>query len=318
MEVHVPGDRKGRIIITGAAGLVGQNIVARLKGRDDVTLIGIDKHKANVALFRRVHPGVTMIEADLAEPGTWADSFAGADAVVVNQAQIGGLREEEFWRNNVEATRHVLAAVETHGVPYFVGISSSVVNSRADDFYTRTKTAQEKLFDAASVRHCTLRPTLMFGWFDRKHLGWLRRFMDRAPVFPIPGNGDFARQPLYVGDFVSIILSAIETRKTGTYDISGLEQISYGRLMHAIHDIVKPRARIVGIPYHLFWVLLWTYALFDRNPPFSTRQLEALVIPETFPVIDWPGIFGIATTPLKQALEQTYLDPDYARVVLEF
>jgi len=34
-----------------------------------------------------------------------------------------------------------------------------------------------------------LRPTLMFGWFDRKHVGWLKRFMERMPVFPIPGDG---------------------------------------------------------------------------------------------------------------------------------
>ena len=31
----------------------------------------------------------------------------------------------------------------------------------------------------------------MFGWFDRKHLGWLARFMTRAPVFPVPGHGRY-------------------------------------------------------------------------------------------------------------------------------
>ena len=28
----------------------------------------------------------------------------------------------------------------------------------------------------------------MFGWFDRKHLGWLSRFMSKVPIFPIPGK----------------------------------------------------------------------------------------------------------------------------------
>jgi nucleoside-diphosphate-sugar epimerase len=307
-----------RIVVTGAAGLVGQNLVARLKGRAGIDLIGIDKHATNVALFRRVHPDVTMIEGDLSRPGGWSECFAGADTVVVNQAQIGGLYENAFWENNVEATKHILAAVETHAVPYFVGVSSSVVNSAADDFYTRTKTAQEKVFDTSPVPHIVLRPTLMFGWFDRKHIGWLRRFMDRTSFFPIPGNGNFTRQPLYVGDFVSIILAAIENRTIGTYDISGLEQISYGDLIRTVHAIVKARARVVHIPYRLFWLLLWIYARFDKNPPFTTRQLEALVMPEVFPVIDWPGIFGVEATPLRRALEETYLDPAYGRVVLEF
>jgi nucleoside-diphosphate-sugar epimerase len=307
-----------RVVITGAAGLVGHNLIARLKNRADIAIVGIDKHPANIHLFRQVHPDVSITKADLAKPGDWADLFARADAVVVNQAQIGGLYEDEFWRNNVEATKHILSAIERHKVPYFVGISSSVVNSIADDFYTRTKTAQEKLFDASEVPHCVLRPTLMFGWFDRKHLGWLRRFMDRAPFFPVPDDGNFTRQPLYVGDFVSVIISAIERHTTGTYDISGLEMISYGSLIRTIHDIVKPRARIVHIPYRIFWLLLWAYACFNRNPPFTTKQLEALVIPETFPMIDWPSIFGVKATPLKRALEETFLDTAYGKIVAEY
>src|SRR6478735_10665454 len=115
-----------KIVITGAAGLVGQNLVARLKSRNDLELVGIDKHEANVRLFREVHPGVQIIEADLAKAGPWSDCFAGADTVVINQAQIGGLFAEEFEANNVTATKQILAAIETHAVPYFVGMSSSV------------------------------------------------------------------------------------------------------------------------------------------------------------------------------------------------
>jgi nucleoside-diphosphate-sugar epimerase len=307
-----------KIVITGAAGLVGLNLVARLKSKPDVELVGIDKHKANVRLFREVHPDVRITEADLAQPGAWADSFAGADAVVISQAQIGGLREADYQANNVTATKHVLDVIHGNAVPYFVGISSSVINSAADDFYTRSKTAQERLYDTSPVPHVILRPTLMFGWFDRKHLGWLRRFMDRAPVFPIPGDGRYARQPLYAGDFVSIVIAAIERRKTGTFDISGLEKISYGDLISMVHDIVKPRARIVHIPYAMFWSLLWLYGLMDRNPPFTTGQLEALVIPETFPVIDWPGEFKVEATPLRRALSETYLDPAYSAMTLSF
>ncbi len=307
-----------KIVITGAAGLLGQNLVARLKRDPDLELVGIDKHGANTALFRQIHPEVRIVEADLARPGSWTEEFAGADSVAVVHAQIGGLNEQEFWDNNVEATKLILAAIEQHEVPYFVGISSSVVNSTADDFYTRTKTAQEKLFDASLVPHVVLRPTLMFGWFDRKHLGWLRRFMDRVPVFPIPGRGNYVRQPLYAGDFVAINIACIERRITGTYDISGLEKTNYGALIRMIHAIVKPRAKLVHIPYSVFWLLLWTYAIFDKNPPFTTRQLEALVIPEVFPVIDWPAIFGVTATPLHQALSETYLDPQFGTIVLEF
>ena len=307
-----------KIVITGAAGLVGQNLIARLKARNDLQLVGIDKHQANVRLFRRIHPETQIIEADLSSPGEWMNQFSGADAVIINQAQIGGLNPLEFEANNVTATGQILSAVDANRVPYFVGVSSSVVNSRADDLYTRSKSAQEKLFEASTVPHVILRPTLMFGWFDRKHLGWLRRFMDRTPLFPIPGKGNYVRQPLYVGDFVSIIVAAVDRKKTGTFDISGLEQITYANLIDLIHEIVKPRARVVHIPYSVFWLLLWLNARINRDPLFTTNQLEALVIPETFPVIDWPKEFRVEPTPLRQALSDTFLDPKYSNVTLSF
>jgi nucleoside-diphosphate-sugar epimerase len=305
------------VLVTGAAGLVGQNLIPRLKDRG-YRVIGIDKHPTNTRRLAELHPDIRVIEADLANPGDWQDAFAGVDAVVLNQAQIGGLERAEFVANNVTATRHILDAIQRHGVPYFVHVSSSVVNSQAQDLYVETKTAQEKIVTGFPTPHAILRPTLMFGWFDRKHLGWLRRFMDRSPVFPIPGNGRYRRQPLYAGDFSAVIAAAIERRTTGAYDISGRREIDYVDLIRAIKKISRARAAIVHIPYGLFWALLWVYARFDRNPPFTTNQLEALVIPEVFPVIDWPEIFGVRETPLEEALAETFLDARYSQIVLDF
>jgi nucleoside-diphosphate-sugar epimerase len=305
------------VIVTGAAGLVGQNLIARLKASGR-RIVGIDKHPSNTARLRELHPEIEVIEADLAQPGSWADAFAGAEAVVLNQAQIGGLDRAAFVANNITATEQILAAMARHGTPYFVHISSSVVNSRAQDLYVETKTAQERLVDQCDIPHCVLRPTLMFGWFDRKHLGWLRRFMDKSPVFPIPGDGRFRRQPLYVGDFAAVIAAALDRRTTGTFDISGRQVAEYVDLIRSIKRIAEARAQIVHIPYRLFWALLWLYARFDRDPPFTTHQLEALVIPEVFPIIDWPGTFRVPETSLEDALHETFCDPRYSRIVLDF
>ena len=305
------------VLVTGAAGLVGQNLIPRLTARGH-RVIGIDKHPTNTARLAALHPDVKVIEADLAQPGAWSEAFAGVDALVLNQAQIGGLDRAAFVANNITATERVLAAASAAEVPWLVHVSSSVVNSKADDLYVETKTAQEALAAASPIPHLILRPTLMFGWFDRKHLGWLRRFMDRSPVFPIPGAGRFRRQPLYAGDFAGIVASAIETRATGAYDISGRQEIDYIDLIALIRRIVGAKTRLAPIPYRLFWALLWLYARLDRDPPFTTHQLEALVVPEVFPVIDWPAIFGVPETPLETALTETFLDPRYSQVVLDF
>ena len=45
--------------------------------------------------------GKQQLEADLAQPGPWQDMFAGADAVLISQAQIGGLEGAAFTANNI-------------------------------------------------------------------------------------------------------------------------------------------------------------------------------------------------------------------------
>lgn len=311
--------KTARIVITGVAGLVGQNLALRLTERGYTNIVGIDKNDHNLAILNTHQPTIQTIKADLAEAGDWQAEIENADAVVLNQAQIGGLDWDDFQRNNIDATQHILDAVgRAKSAPFIVHISSSVVNSRADDFYTESKTQQEQMVVATDYDLCVLRPTLMFGWFDRKHLGWLRRFMAKVPFFPIPGSGRYQRQPLYVGDMCRVIIACLEQQPDGVYDISGQEVLDYIDLIRTIKAKTGERTPIIKIPYWSFFVSLWIAAKILPNPPFTIHQLRALIIPETFPVIDWPGQFGVEATPFADAVDETFNHLVHSSVVLEF
>jgi nucleoside-diphosphate-sugar epimerase len=311
--------RDQKIILLGGAGLVGQNLVLVLREQGFNNLVIVDKHGANSAILRRQHPDLSIRVADMAEPGSWQDDLAGAGAVVMLQAQIGGEVENEFQRNNINATVHALAACRRHGVSQLVHISSSVVNSVAHDWYTETKKAQEKLVVESGIPHCILRPTLMFGWFDRKHLGWLSRFMRRVPVFPVPGSGRYMRQPLYVLDFCRIIAACLDTLPEGkAFNITGRDRIDYIDIIRAVRRHSGARTPILHIPYWTFWLLLKVYGLFDRNAPFTTKQLKALVAPDDFELIAWWDIFQVRPTPFDEAAREAFGPSRYSDIVLEF
>src|SRR5579875_1555153 len=273
---------ENKIVVTGAAGLVGQNLLPRLKAKGLGEIVAIDKHPTNVEILRKLHPDVRVIHADLADSGSvglWEGALEGCTHLMIGHAQIGGIYPAEYVRNNVTATERLLEVALRYKVPYAVSISSSVVNSMAVDDYTETKKAQEKLVAESGIKQVVLRPTLMFGWFDRKHVGWLARFMQKMPVFPIPGSGRYLRQPLYVGDFCNVIVAAVERRMTGAYNITGQERIDYIDLIREMKRATQAKTPIVRIPYQVFWLLLKTYAIFNKNPAFTARQLEALVTP---------------------------------------
>jgi uncharacterized protein YbjT (DUF2867 family) len=322
MDSNLGGERtlqkSDKIIVTGAAGLVGQNLVLLLRESGYRNVAAIDKQPANLRLLSQINPGVQAIEADLAEPGAWTQAFTGAKATVVLHAQITGKTIEPFERNNIAASRLVLDAVRAAGVPFTVQVSSSVVNSAADDHYTKTKKAQERMFLDSGLPGCVLRPTLMYGWFDPKHFGWLARFMERVPVFPIPGHGRYMRQPLYERDFCRAILWCLEHRPLGqTYDLVGSERIDYIDIIRAIRGAKDLRTPIVRIPYGLFGFLLRVYALFSDRPPFTFDQLKALTAGDDFEGVDIAQTFGFRPTPFVQGIHETFRHPVYSQYAVE-
>ena len=312
--MHSPDDK---IVITGAAGLVGQNLVTPLAELGYTRLVAIDKHADNLDILQRLHPKVQTLQADLAEPGRWASAFDGATVVVQLHAQIAGKTAKPFDRNNIEATRQVLQVLAALPDVYLVHASSSVVNSVADDHYVRSKTAQEQIVRASGLRLCVLRPTLMFGWFDPKHLGWLARFMERVPVFPIPGHGRYMRQPLYNRDFCRAILAMMQQQPDGAvYDLTGPDHIDYIDMIHVIRDTKGLKTPIVRVPIPIFSAMLRLYGLFSDKPPFTVEQLRALTAGDEFTGVDLKQVFGFEPTPFRAAIRETYGHPVYSDVVL--
>ena len=246
-----------KIILCGGAGLVGMNLVQRLIQQGYKNICVIDKHKNNLEILNKYYPSVICVEGDLSRHGKWESYFEGAEILVMLQAQIGGNNLADFKNNNVESTKIILSNFKKFSLKRLVHVSSSVLESTADDYYTQTKEQQEAIIKSSGIKCPILRPTLMFGWFDRKHLGWLSRFMKKVPIFPVPGNGKYVRQPLYVGDFCKIIISCIENYDlNGIYNISGRQKIYYIDLISQIKKSICSKTVIIKIPYNFFYVLL--------------------------------------------------------------
>lgn len=311
-----------KLFLPGGAGLVGLNLIATLQqDHPGWQLIVVDKKAKALEVGRQLFPTVQFVCEDLTRSAgnSWPQLLEGCDACVMLQAEIGNTDPTQFERNNITTTEVVLKELQRCRIRRLVHISSSVVNSVATDLYTTTKRRQEQLVLRKWPTAVVLRPTLMFGWFDRKHLGWLARFMQKLPVFPIPGSGRFIRQPLYVGDFCRVIQSCLENPAlTGSYDITGTERVSYISLMRQLRDAVGAKPWIIHLPISLFGFLLKLWALISRQPAFTKDQLQALTAGDEFDVIDWPGIFRVQPTPLADALRITYRDPRFSSVAMPF
>jgi nucleoside-diphosphate-sugar epimerase len=158
----------------------------------------------------------------------------------------------------------------------------------------------------------------MYGWFDPKHFGWLARFMEKVPVFPIPGHGRYMRQPLYNRDFCRAIAWCLEHRPQGAiYDLVGQDRIDYVDIIKSIRRVKGLKTPIVHLPTTVFASLLRVYGLFTKQPPFTAAQLKALTAGDDFKGVDIAGTFGFQPTPVEAGLRETFTHPVYAKYAVE-
>ena len=294
-----------KVVVTGAAGLVGQNLMFALENKYEV--VAIDKHRENLKLLKKFHPKVKAIVADITQPGPWQQELKNAEYLITLHAQISALTKQPFIKNNVIATQKIMQLAEQYKVKYLIHLSSSVVISVANDWYTQTKKQAETIVQKTTIPYVMFRPPLMFGPFDEKHLGYIARFMGKLHIAPIPGKGDVIRQPLYVLDMVNVIVSAMKTKpKNKTVNIIGKEKITYKNLLKLINKAAKQTVFYIHIPVKVFGLLMNAYAKITKKPAFTKEQLKALVAGDIFEVTNWEREFNVRYTPLKQAMYVTH------------
>ncbi len=289
-----------KVVVTGAAGLVGQNLVPLLT-KDFKEVVCIDKHQENLDLLKNLNPDITAVQADCSED-KWQQHLAGADVLITMAAQISAPDSELFYKNSFLATKKAVDAAKKYRVPHVLHISSSVVISKAEDDYTKTTRMAEDYIIKSGVSYTILRPSLIFGPFDNKHLGYLSRFLEKSPLFPLPGDGKIIRQPIYVLDVAKVIATAARREpKDRIYDLIGNEKIFYVDLIKTIARVKNIRRLIVPLPISLFSFLMNAHAKITGSQPFTEDQLKALVAGDVFKVFPWWDEFGVPYTKFEDA-----------------
>lgn len=293
------------IIITGAGGLVGLNLLTQLKEQHQ-HIIAIDKNSQRIQLIKRIFPMVQAECIDLScEASQWEHWFVDVETIIQLHAQIQDLEPQPYWDNNVHAVENVVAVAKKQECKHLIHLSSSVVVSVSNDLYVQSKTAGEKIVLESGLAHTTLRPPLMYGCFDYKHLGFLTMLMEKLPLLPFPGHGKYVRQPLYVMDMCAVIMSAMKKGPSNqVYDLIGKEQIYFIDLLKIIRKKRKIQCLLLPLPLGLFAALVKLWGIIFGKAPFVKDQILALTAGDFFELSDWETVFDVRYTPFDEAINQ--------------
>ena len=257
-----------RIVVTGATGNVGSQLLPQLLSTPEVTsVVGIARR-----LPAQPDPQVEWHAADVAEDDI-GPLLRGADAVVhLAWLLMPAHDPDEMYRVNVQGSRRVFDAVLAEGVPVLVHASSvgtyapgpnrpPVDESHphtgiSTSVYSRHKAEVEGLLDELERAHperrvVRLRPGVVFqaqaaSQLARYFLGpFVPQTLVRRGLLPVvPAVPELAIQAVHAHDMARAYVLALTRPVTGAFNIAAepvLDPPTLARLLHA-RTVPLPRS----------------------------------------------------------------------------
>ena len=238
-----------RYLVTGAAGFIGANVVKALRG-NGIEVVGVDSINDyyDLSLKRSrlasllTDPGVSFVEADLADPAATGALFAdGAFDVVIHLAAQAGVRYSlenpgAYIASNIVGFQNLIDACRAQPPRHFVFASSSSVygNSSRDWFsetdptdtpvslYAATKKSNEMV--AHTYAHLYGLPATGLRFFtvygpagrpDMAYFGFTKAIFAGAPI-QVFNHGKLERDFTYIDDIVSGVIEVAEAPPDGS------------------------------------------------------------------------------------------------------
>lgn len=249
-------------LVTGASGLIGSRLVQRLidQGRSVRALV---RPHSDVTRLRQY--GVQLITGDLTDSAAVSRAMDRVGRVFHCGAMVSdwGPRRQ-FYRVNVDGTRHVVVAALAAGVQRLIHLSSAAVygyprTSQPIDEqhpqlprkipYIDTKVAAEQLVAQAircqGLPAVILRPVMVFGPGCQNYVGQVVRHLRRGSMVMFDGGRHVAGLA-YVDNVVDAICLAVSVPEAmaQTMNVCDDSPITWRQYLDALADgLGIPRAR---------------------------------------------------------------------------
>jgi nucleoside-diphosphate-sugar epimerase len=268
-----------RVLVTGAAGVMGARLVARLRREGHHVRALVLPHDR---LRTRIEPlGCEIYEGDVSDAATLPGLCDDIDTVYHLAAVIISHDASVFERINRLGTSNLVAESVRSRVRHFIYVSSASVTYPRRTPYAESKLAAERVVQAAApqLAYTIVRPTLVYEPGGGQELMMFLDYLRRFPVVPFIGAGRAIKRPVWSEDVVDGLLRLADNPKAlgKTYNFSGAEPISMRALASLLLEHLDRPRPILPVPVPLCRALALAMRLVSARPPLTSSAIAGIV-----------------------------------------
>jgi uncharacterized protein YbjT (DUF2867 family) len=244
------------LLLTGATGLVGSVLLARLLGEGtQVRCLVRDPRRLGAQRVR-----VQIALGDLTDPPSFRNALRGVQTVVHLAASIRDQPRGSIEELDGIATWRMVEAAERQGVERFAFFSALGASTHHRTRLLRAKALAEQAVREADLRSIVFAPSIVYAPGDP----WLTLLERLAllPVMPVSGRGHAAFQPIWAQDVADCVIAAL--RKSSVdgsgnggaaaagrherYELAGPETLSHEDIVRTILRSLNRRRPLLRVP----------------------------------------------------------------------
>jgi UDP-N-acetylglucosamine 4,6-dehydratase/UDP-glucose 4-epimerase len=160
-------NRNKTYLVTGGAGFLGQELIARLEAAGCTNIVTMSRNEGKLVALKEKFPFVKIIPGDLSDPYCAEKAVQGVDAIFHLAAfKHVGLAEQnvrECVLGNVTGTSNILELTRKYPIDFILGISTDKA-AQVSGVYGATKLIHERLFsDYEKINPTTKYRTVRYG-----------------------------------------------------------------------------------------------------------------------------------------------------------
>ena len=215
------------ILLLGATGMVGRQVMERSVGRRDVHLAAMARREVRL-------PKGARMEMLIAEPDNWGDAIRAASPDVLVIALGTTMKAVDGDKERFRAVDHdlvleVARAAKEGGVRHLIAISSVGAASGTSNFYLSVKgEVEDALAKLRFERLDIIRPGLLVGRREGP-VRWAEKLgMILSPALNILMNGSFRKFRAIRASVVADVVLALATTKVKgrfTHDYDAMQRV---------------------------------------------------------------------------------------------
>lgn len=281
----MPQKRKSRILLTGATGFIGKQVLSLLqKGNKwSVRLLVRDVMKI------KEKNGLEIVKGDILDATAVNKAVQNVDIIAHIAGHIQHRYEKHIYQVNVYGTQNIVdASMQQEKRPHILFISSENVMYPYQTMYGKSKKEAEIIIKKYE-KQTILRLSVVYGKEDKINIGKIIMFIKKYPCLFIAGNGKALFQPIYVDDAAHYIIQAIKFHallRNKVLMIAGKSQISFNSFIELIAQQLKKKIYLIHLPYALCYNAVKVLEIFWPSFPVRSSQLYNLNTPRIYDITE--------------------------------